>query len=488
MRKLIIFSTLLLLSAVVGCMPKSSEDGHLYIISTNDVHATIDALPRLATLVAVYEERGEVLLVDSGDRVSGNAYVDDAAEPGVPLIEIMNDMGYDVATLGNHEFDKGSQVLDAMIDAAEFDVVCANVTAKSGAKQPLHYTVIEKMGVEIGVVGVVDTDNGGFPLGGKKAYENYDFTSDVETAYEVCGVVAQECDFVVLLSHMGWQSDRRLAESGVACQWIAGGHSHDLKNEDVCGVHISQNVKNIRYAMVADLEIVGGAIVSVAYNQVNLSDVEPDCRFVERVEVLKASDKELNSVVGYATAAATKEGVANFTIASLAGYPYEDGFVPEVTFYHYGGIRLDGFAEGDVIRAEILNNDPFQSTIYIGTMTTQQMRDFILRKYNNGSAENPDKESHYPYFRSDAPYAIILGDEPAEVPDAVDVVFELEEGEYRVAMCNYIAENYIDSAIVARQLRPTNISVRSAMLRYMNSFGAEGYTPDNACRQSEVKR
>ena len=149
MRKLIIFSTLLLLSAVVGCMPKSSEDGHLYIISTNDVHATIDALPRLATLVAVYEERGEVLLVDSGDRVSGNAYVDDAAEPGVPLIEIMNDMGYDVATLGNHEFDKGSQVLDAMIDAAEFDVVCANVTAKSGAKQPLHYTVIEKMGVEI---------------------------------------------------------------------------------------------------------------------------------------------------------------------------------------------------------------------------------------------------------------------------------------------------------------------------------------------------
>jgi 5'-nucleotidase len=86
MRKLIIFSTLLLLSAVVGCMPRSSKDGHLYIISTNDVHATIDALPRLATLVAVYEERGEVLLVDSGDRVSGNAYVDDAAEPGVPLI------------------------------------------------------------------------------------------------------------------------------------------------------------------------------------------------------------------------------------------------------------------------------------------------------------------------------------------------------------------------------------------------------------------
>lgn len=121
-------------------------------------------------------------------------------------------------------------------------------------------------------------------------------------------------------------------------------------------------------------------------------------------------------------------------------------------------------------------------------MTTQQMRDFILCKYNNGSAENPDKESHYPYFRSDAHYRIVVGDGNEEYPDAEDVIFDIPEGEYRVAMCNYIAENYIDSAIVARQLRPTNISVRSAMLRYMNSFGAEGYTPDNACRQSEVKR
>jgi 5'-nucleotidase len=214
-----------------------------------------------------------------------------------------------------------------------------------------------------------------------------------------------------------------------------------------------------------------------------MSNVEEDATMRELVEKIKLSDPTLNEVVATANSDATHDGVANLTVESLAHYPYADGFVPEVTFYHYGGIRLDGFAEGDVIRAEILNNDPFQSTIYIGTMTTQQMRDFILRKYNNGSAENPDKESHYPYFRSDMPYTIIVGKDG----NATDVVFELEERKYRVAMCNYIAENYIDSKIVSKQLHPTNISVRESMLHHITSFKECGFTPDNKCYQQEKK-
>ena len=488
MRKLIFFSTFALIFTLLGCQQNSEPTKHIYIISTNDIHATIDAVPHLATLVSEYKERGEVILVDSGDRVSGNAYIDDATEPGIPLIELMNDIGYDVATLGNHEFDKGSEVLSAMIDAADFDIVCANVVAKNGATQPLPYTTIEVEGIEISFVGVVDTDNNGYPLGGKSAYTDYEFSTDIDTAYDTCNATAEECDFVVLLSHMGLTNDTRLAERGVKCQWIAGGHSHDLVGEDILNTHISQNNKNLRYVTVADLEIENGTILSVVYTQINTKDITPDSTFVERVETLKASDPKLNTVEGSATAPATKEGVANFTIDALANYPYEDGFKPEVTFYHYGGIRLDGFKEGDIVRAEILNNDPFQSTIYIGTLTREQMRDFILTKYNNGDATNPDKESHYPYFRSDAPYRIILGDTPADNPDALDIVFDLEEGEYRVAMCNYIADNYICSDIVTKQLHPTGVSVREAMLHHIHTFGEEGFTPNNECRQQEVKQ
>ena len=123
------------------------------------------------------------------------------------------------------------------------------------------------------------------------------------------------------------------------------------------------------------------------------------------------------------------------------------------------------------------------STIYIGTMTKKQLRDFIIAKYNSGTPERPDKESHYPYFRSDAPYTIVLGEDG----DAKDVIFNLEERSYRVAMCNYIAENYINSVIVARQLRPTNISVRDAMLHHLSTFENGAFTPDNECHQTEKR-
>lgn len=114
-------------------------------------------------------------------------------------------------------------------------------------------------------------------------------------------------------------------------------------------------------------------------------------------------------------------------------------------------------------------------------MTQKQLRDFIIAKYNSGTPEQPDKESHYPYFRSDVPYTIILNEEG----DAKEVIFDLEERSYRVAMCNYIAENYINSVIVSRQLYPTNISVREAMLHHLSSFENRVFTPDNECYQIE---
>jgi 2',3'-cyclic-nucleotide 2'-phosphodiesterase (5'-nucleotidase family) len=361
-------------------------------------------------------------------------------------------------------------------------------------KQLKPYKIVKYKGAKIGFVGVVTTDMGGRPAGGEAAYVDFSFSPDYKSAYAQCERVEDRCDFVVLLSHMGYDVDQRLVAMDAECDWVAGGHSHDVVGAEYDDTHISQNRNDLRYVTIADLYIYRGDVESVTYTQVEPKDYAKDAAMEATVEALKARDPELNTIETRFVARATQDGVANFTNEALATYPYADGFVPEVCFYHFGGVRLAEIAEGDVKRVTLLNNDPFVSTIYVGEMTPEQMRRFIIDKYNSGSKEQPDKESHYAYFRSTVPYEIILDrenlDTPSGLPDAVDVLFPtLEEGRtYRVAMCNYIAENYIDSAIVARQLRPTNISVRSAMLRYMNSFGAEGYTPDNACRQSEVKR
>lgn len=481
----ILFSLVLL--ALTACNTNNNEEQSLYIISTNDMHASIEAMPRLATLVKEYEALGEVVVVDSGDRVTGNAYVDDDHRPGVPMIELMNEIGYDVVTLGNHEFDKGRDVLNQMVEASDFRWVCANMCDKKGDNKIKPYTTLDVAGIKLGIVGVVDTDFGGRPMGGDSSYTDFSFSDDRTTAYEVCREVAPNHDYTILLSHMGYEGDKRLAEMEPACNWIAGGHSHDVVGEDIGTVHLSQNRKDIRYATIAHLRAKGGEVLSVEFEQVELKDYEEDSGTRAIVEYIKSFDPTLNSVVTHATARANKDGIANFTVDALMAYPYADGFEPEIAIYHYGGVRLTEIAEGKVKRVDILNNDPFVSTIYIGEMTLAEIRQFILDKYNNGTAERPDKESHYAYFRANVPYEIVLGNEPEAAPDAVDIRFDIEERTYRVALCNYIAENYIDKELVANKLRPISTTVREAMLYLMESYGDKGFTPNNTVLQTEVK-
>lgn len=485
MRKIAIFSAYMLLIAAACTTTDNNEKSHIFIISTNDIHANINSLPQLATLVDEYEERGEVILVDSGDRVTGNAFIDDCPEPGVAMIELMNEVGYDVVTLGNHEFDKGPEILQAMLDKADFEIVCANITTPTNYYDIEPYTYIDVNGIVIGIAGIVDTDNNGRPLGGQSALADFGFTSDIDCAYDTSTILARQCDFAILLSHMGLKQDINLSGRDAHYDWIAGGHSHDVVGHRYGDIYISQNGKNLRYVTIADIEVTDDEISSVSYHREAIDNEAADETIAAMVAEIKSRNPELNTIEGHANALATQDGVANFTIAALAAYPYADGFTPDVSLYHFGGIRLTNILPGDITRGDIYNNDPFLSTIYIGELTTEQMSDFILRKYNSGTPDFPDKESHYPYIRTSVPYTILLGSEPQETPDATGIYFDLEEGIYRVAMCNYIAENYIDADIVERQLRPTGITVREAMLHYLHSLD-EGLTPDNNVYQIEV--
>lgn len=492
MRKLLFISAFILFLVPCDAICRAPKGHHLYVISTNDMHSNIDDMPRLATLVKEYEAKGKVLLVDAGDRIIGNAYVDDDSRPGMPMIELMNEVGYDVVTLGNHEFDKGPDVLRSMIDGSEFEWVCANVRSLDGNIEIKPYKIVRYKGAKIGFVGVVTTDMGGRPAGNKSSYTTFAFTPDRETAYRMGERVDNRSDFLVLLSHMGLESDQRLAAMDSEYDWIVGGHSHDVTNGDYDDTHISQNRKEIRYVTIADMYIERGDVEYVTYTQVEIADYEKDARTEAMVEEIKARDPELNTVEMRMLQPATQDGVANFTNEALATYPYNNGFVPEVCFYHFGGVRLSHIDAGEVKRVTLLNNDPFVSTIYIGEMTTAQMRHFIIDKYNSGTVEQPDKESHYNYFRSTVPYEIVLNDDISAKTgkrDAVDVVFPtLEEGRmYRVAMCNYIAENYIDEQLVEAQLDALDTTVRMAMLRLAREYGMEGYTPDNGVYQVERK-
>ncbi len=470
---------------------------HIYIITTNDIHANINAIPQLASVVKSYRAKGDVLFFDSGDRVIGNPFVDDAQPSGAPIYEILNLLGCNAGTLGNHGFDKLRENLAALIEMSQFPIVCANLKVREGVDFPevVPFAVFERQGVRIGVTGVVDTDYGdGRPTGNEEAFVDFEFSDDITTAAAWCDSLATRSDFAILLSHMGYENDLKLVAKHPSCNWIAGGHSHHVTATDIEGVHISQNGKDLGLATVADITVENGRIVGVEFSQLNLNGFETDEEYVDLVAEIKARMPWLNEKVGEINKPATRDGIANMLVDALLErrkFTLKDDvftFTPELSFYHFGGVRLANMLPGDVTLGDVKSVDSFNSTICTGRMTGEDIRRMILDKYNSVTSDGKfDKESHYIYFRSNMPYEVIVGTTPAERPDAVDVICDVEpDREYNVIMCDYIANNYLDKEFVARNMKFTDTKVVDVLCEYIARHTAEGgLTPDNTVRQSE---
>ena len=126
--------------------------GKTVIVHSNDVHGSLEGYAYIAQLKADFAAKGaEVILVDAGDFSQGNPYV--SVYKGASAVELMNAAGYDVATLGNHEFDFGYEQLMENVENANFKVVCADVL-KDGEPILDANTIIEKGGVKIGFFGL----------------------------------------------------------------------------------------------------------------------------------------------------------------------------------------------------------------------------------------------------------------------------------------------------------------------------------------------
>ena len=175
----------------------------------------------------------------------GNAYVDMAATPGMPMIALMNRLGYDVATLGNHEFDHGQAFLGRMIDSMAFEVVCANVTSDTCTFPQLPpYVVLDKDGIRIGFVGVVTNYEGpGHPAGNASSFEGLEFPDPQAMAMKYAAELRPKVDLLVLVSHMGDDRDVELLGKETRFDVVIGGHTHVKVDSLVNGTLLTQTGK-----------------------------------------------------------------------------------------------------------------------------------------------------------------------------------------------------------------------------------------------------
>lgn len=217
------------------------------ILHTNDVHSHIDpfgpedgrnankgGVARRATLIAnIRKENPNTLLLDAGDIFQGTPYFNYYG--GELEFKLMSKLNYDLATIGNHDFDNGIDGLYAQLPNASFDFVSANYDFKNTVLDThiKPYKIFNKGGVKIGVFGL------GIQLDGlvdKKMCKETKYLYPLEIAQDMSRELKenQNCDLVICLSHIGYHyknhpdriSDLKLAKETKDIDLIIGGHTH----------------------------------------------------------------------------------------------------------------------------------------------------------------------------------------------------------------------------------------------------------------------
>ena len=229
----VVMTLTLLVSSAWADEPKPL-DGKTVILHTNDVHGSIELYAKVAAMKDDYEAQGaQVILADAGDYSQGTVYV--SVNKGKDAVTMMNAAGYDVATIGNHEFDYGYDQLNTNLKSAAFKVVCANVL-KDGNPVFDAYTMINKGGVQVAFVGVETPEaqtkanpaliQGLTFLAGN---EMYAAVQDQVNAARTAGA-----DIVIVLAHLGVDSSSEpntsydLYKKVSGIDFIIDGHSHTV--------------------------------------------------------------------------------------------------------------------------------------------------------------------------------------------------------------------------------------------------------------------
>ncbi|WP_345952802.1 metallophosphatase [Mucilaginibacter sp. PAMB04168] len=223
---------------------------HLTILHTNDVHSRIEPFPmdgsrnqglggaarRAALIKKIRAEHENVLLLDAGDIFQGTPYFN--LFGGELELKLMSDMGYDAATMGNHDFDNGIDGFYKQLPNANFPILMSNYdfsnTVMHQSTKP--YKIFNKKGLKIGVFGL------GIELAGLVDPRNYKETvylDPIKKGNEMASLLKKDlkCDLVVCLSHLGYQykenkvSDQVLAKSTRNIDLIIGGHTHTFLDQ-----------------------------------------------------------------------------------------------------------------------------------------------------------------------------------------------------------------------------------------------------------------
>ena len=376
MKKLV--SILIISLLLISCTTKQQKE--LVILSVNDMHSHIENMPQFAYIAdSLRNIYPELLVVSAGDNRTGSAYNDKYPEhPNFPMINLMNEVGFEVSALGNHEFDDNIDGIQYFIDNANFPIICANAdfSAYPDIKIPPYVTITKKINgkdLKIILLSFIETSNEGHPSAHIKNLKNMEF-SDAKDVIEDYLYLRDSCDVFILLSHCGKPQELEFAAEYPQFDLVIGGHSHDLYTTQLDnGGLYTQSGYYLRNATVTKLKIEDGKVVDKEAQVIDLTKVNKVDENIKAEVDKYYAEPEFHKIIGHAkTPFNNRNALGAFMADALR---YASGV--DIAMQNPGGVRLDSLHGGDIEVADVYNVDPFNNSLVITEMTGQQVEEYL---------------------------------------------------------------------------------------------------------------
>ncbi|MBI5669650.1 MAG: 5'-nucleotidase C-terminal domain-containing protein [Chloroflexi bacterium] len=410
LRRTIFGLLLVLLLAVTMVAAQDEETFELTILHTNDTHAAHEpqsngngGAARLAAVVKqVRDEVDNVVLVDGGDRFTGSLF--HTQYLGQDQVQIMNLLGYDAMTLGNHEFDNGDEILAKFLDGLEFPVVNANIDASQSpvlADKWTPTTVLEVGGEQIGVIGLTTAETPGIASPGPELRWSDDYVNLVNEA--AADLTAQGVNKIMLLTHTGISVDLDLLPQLENVDVVVGGHSHTLYSntyraaadqyplafESASGtpIYYVQAGANTVYLGRLDVEFdAEGVITGASGDTILLSKyITPDEEMSDLIAELSGPIEELRNTPIGATTDVLLQGdravcrVEECNLGNVIADAMRAETGAQIAIMNGGGIRAS-IEPGEITLGEVLTVQPFGNLI----STFELKGEYVIAALENG--------------------------------------------------------------------------------------------------------
>ena len=453
---------LFVLQACAGAPPAPSapDETRLVIFHSNDVHGKIDNFAKVAAIIDAERKSGaDVLFFSAGDNFTGDPVVDQYEPPGEPVQKILDRLGLDVLSLGNHEFDYGMAPLRKL--AARFPTVSANIEASPGVFPELKPWVVLKTrsGIKIVVFGLIQIEPvSGLPSTHPDKIRDLRFSEPLAKAREM----RKLRDFgqvMIGLTHIGYKQDLLLAGQMPELDVIIGGHSHTRVDpaEHVNGVLVTQAGSDNMFLGRIDLLLKNGRLVEKKGRLIDLGRTQAEDLTIKAM----IAGFHQNPALARVIARAPLEITGKDNLGSLMTDAIRQAHDLDIALHNNGGIRLGRLPLAITLK-DIYTLEPFGNQIVEIVMTPAEIQSLIKSSF--------EKKDEIDLQVSGMSYIVRTGgnQEIKEIklshPDGSPLV---EDRTYKVGLSNYIASSYrFDHRDPGRSLQTT---VADDLISYLQS-------------------